>query len=147
MLKNSLGNSLNKYRFELRHITVLALILISFQVILTFVQRSSFHELLTETQQWYQRNSAERLANSNSTALELLIENRGSSNKQQVIQSFNIILTQQILEQNIEDVAIMVMQDGNIIAIDGGLELYNFLTKINISDKSNSRHLNALMEG
>ena len=115
----------------------LAFILISFQVILTLVQRSSFHELLTETQQWYQRNSAERFANSNSTALELLIENMGvldkntSVSKEQVIQSFNIILTQLILEQNIEDVAIIVIQDGNVIAIDEGIELYNFLTKNN----------------
>ena len=56
MLKNSIENNYQKYRLELRHITVLAFILISFQVILTLVQRSSFHELITETQQWYQRN-------------------------------------------------------------------------------------------
>lgn len=150
MLKHRLGNNYQKYRLELRHITVLAFILISFQVILTLVQRSSFHELITETQQWYQRNSAERLANSNSTALELLIENMGvletrsTSDKQQIIQSFNIILTQQILEQNIEEVAIIVIQDGEIIAIDEGIELFNFLTKQNISNNSNNRHANGV---
>lgn len=151
MLKKRLENNYQKYRLELRHITVLAFILISFQVILTLVQRSSFHELITETQHWYQRNSAERLANSNSTALELLIEdmgtleNRSSSDKQQIIQSFNIILTQQILEQNIEDVAIFVVQDGKIIAIDEGIELFNYLTRQKISDASNSRHLNGAL--
>ena len=148
MLKNSIENNYQKYRLELRHITVLAFILISFQVILTLVQRSSFHELITETQQWYQRNSAERLANSNSTALELLIENMGvletrsASDKQQIIQSFNIILTQQILEQNIEDVAIFVIQNGKTIAIDEGIGLFNFLTKVPISDALNSKHTN-----
>ena len=97
MIKKSLGNNLKKYRLELRHITVLAFILIAFQVILTLVQRSSFHELLFESQQWYQRNSAERLANINSTSLELLIENLGNlkkislEEKQRIIQSFNII--------------------------------------------------------
>lgn len=129
---------------------MLAFILISFQVILTLVQRSSFHELITETQHWYQRNSAERLANSNSTALELLIENMGtletrsSADIQQIIQSFNIILTQQILEQNIEDVAIFVIQNGKIISIDEGIELFNFLEKQIIADSSNSRHANGV---
>lgn len=148
MLKNSIENNYQKYRLELRHITVLAFILISFQVILTLVQRSSFHELITETQQWYQRNSAERLANSNSTALELLIENMGvletrsASDKQQIIQSFNIILTQQILEQNIEDVAVFVVQNGKTIAIDEGIGLFNFLTKVPISESLSSKHTN-----
>lgn len=150
MLKKRIENNYQKYRLELRHITVLAFVLISFQVILTLVQRSSFHELITETQQWYQRNSAERLANSNSTALELLIENMGvletrsSSDKQQIIQSFNIILTQQILEQNIEDVAIFVVHNGEIIAIDEGIELFNYLTKRNLTDNSNYKHLNGV---
>ncbi|MBU0475105.1 MAG: ATP-binding protein [Bacteroidetes bacterium] len=150
MLKNRIENNYHKYRLELRHITVLAFILISFQVILTLVQRSSFHELITETQHWYQRNSAERLANSNSTALELLIENMGtletrsSADIQQIIQSFNIILTQQILEQNIEDVAIFVIQNGKIISIDEGIELFNFLEKQIIADSSNSRHANGV---
>lgn len=148
MLKNSIENNYQKYRLELRHITVLAFILISFQVILTLVQRSSFHELITETQQWYQRNSAERLANSNSTALELLIENMGvletrsASDRQQIIQSFNIILTQQILEQNIEDVAVFVVQNGKTIAIDEGIGLFNFLTKVPISEALSSKHTN-----
>jgi hypothetical protein len=146
MINKRLKKNYSKYRLELRHITVLAFILISFQVILTLIQRSSFHELLTETQQWYQRNSAERIANSNSTALELLIENTGNLdyksavNKQKVIQSFNIILTQQILEQNIEDVAIIIFQDEKIFAIDDGADLFNFLTKKEISTNSNDNH-------
>ncbi len=150
MIKKDLGKKIKKYRLELRHITVLAFILISFQVILTIVQRSSFHELLVETQQWYQRNSAERLANSNSTALELLIENLGSldeispAKQQRAIQSFNIILTQQILEQNIEDVAIVVMNEGEIVAIDDGAELFNLLTKRSTSNKANLNHPKAI---
>lgn len=150
MIKKDLGKKIKKYRLELRHITVLAFILISFQVILTIVQRSSFHELLVETQQWYQRNSAERLANSNSTALELLIENLGSldeispAKQQRAIQSFNIILTQQILEQNIEDVAIVVMNEGEIVAIDDGAELFNLLTKRSTSNKASLNHPKAI---
>ncbi len=150
MIKKNIGNSIKKYRLELRHLTVLAFILISFQVILTLVQRSSFHELLVETQQWYQRNSAERLANSNSTALELLIENLGSleemskAKQQRAIQSFNIILTQQILEQNIEDVALVVMQEGEIVVIDDGLQLFNFLINRTATQSSNINHPNAL---
>ncbi len=150
MIKKTLGNNLKKYRLELRHITVLAFILIAFQVILTLVQRSSFHELLFETQQWYQQNSAERLANINSTSLELLIENLGDLNKisleekQRIIQSFNIILTQQILEQNIEDVTLVVMKDVKVAAIDYGIELYNFLTKKTLPKESNHKHQRAI---
>ena len=150
MLNTSIKKNYSKYRLELRHITVLAFVFISFQVILTLVQRSSFHELITETQQWYRRNSAERIANSNSTALELLIANMGNLeykkpvDKQKVIQSFNIILTQQILEQNIEDVAIIIFKDDKIFAIDNGAELFNFLTKKNISANSNQNHITGI---
>lgn len=150
MNKRSLGSNIKKYRLELSHLTVLAFILISFQVILTLVQRSSFQELLLETQKWYQRNSAERLANSNSTSLELLLENLGSleeislAKKQRAIQSFNIILTQQLLEQNIEDVVILIMQGDDIVAIDDGAELFNFITKKAISLNSNNKHQKAV---
>ena len=150
MIKKSLGSNIKKYRLELSHLTVLAFILISFQVILTLVQRSSFQELIVETQQWYQRNSAERIANSNSTTLELLLENLGSleeispAKRQRAIQSFNIILTQQILEQNIEDVVIIIMKGADIIAIDDGTELFNYVTNKTTSLNSIDKHQKAV---
>ncbi len=142
--------NLRKYKLELRHITVLAMILILFQAILTIVQRSSFQELLNETQIWYQRNSAERLANVNSTALELLIENF-SANKDitpveeyNVIRSFNIILIQQMLEQNIEDIVVLAFHGGNVVALDNGEQLHRYLVKEPLLVLSDSLHSSAI---
>lgn len=148
-MNNNTKMNLKKYKLELRHITVLAIILILFQAILTLVQRSSFQELLTETQIWYQRNSAERLANVNSTSLELLIENFNALDEiteaetENVIRSFNIILIQQILEQNIEEIVILLFNHGNVVAIDDGEQLYNFLVKEPLFSASDSIHTRA----
>lgn len=149
MIKKSLGK-LQQYNLELRHITVLLFMLIIFQLVLISIQRSSFTSFLTQTQQWYQRNSAERLANSNATTLELLIENLLSleeisqSEETRIIKSFNIVLTQQLLEQNINDVCVLVIRDNKTIVIDDGRELFNLIRHHKIISNANSRHSEAI---
>lgn len=114
------------------------------------LQRSSIHDMLTETQQWYRQHSAELLANTNATSLELLIENMNDienisvPEKKKIIQSFNIILTQQMLEKNIRDVCIVVKKENKIYAIDNGKQLFDFLIHLPITNISNSKHKMAL---
>jgi len=137
---------IGKYRLERRHITVAVLMLIFFVIVLMIIQRSSIHDMLTETQQWYRQHSAELLANTNATSLELLIESMNDlgkispPEKKRIIQSFNIILTQQMLERNIRDVCILVPKDSTVFAIDDGKQLFNFLTNVPITNVSNCRH-------
>jgi len=109
MITKKIADKISKYRFEFRHITVLLVILISFQIILSFIQKSSLQSFLETTQQWYQQDSAERMANLSTTSLELLVGNmhsdinRSEEEKQKIVQSFNIIFSQQLLEPNVED--------------------------------------------
>ncbi len=149
MIKST-KDKLKKYHIEFRHITAVVLMLVVFQFILSLVQRSSFNDLLTETQHWYQRHSAEILGNTNATSLELLIENvdsfenLGETQRRKIIQSFNIILTQQILERNIKEICIVTEQSGSIITIDNGIDLLHFLENKQLSSARNSQHKTAV---
>ncbi len=147
--QNKIKRQIGKYNLEFRHITVLALILIFFVWILMFLQRASVHDMLAETQHWYQRHSAEILANTNSTSIELLIENMNDTysnyqpDKKKLIQSFNIILTQQLLDNNIKDVCIFVKVGDSVVAIDNGQQLFEFLSKHKITKNNYNLHLQA----
>ena len=134
MMKRNLADKMSKYRFEFRHITVLLVILISFQIILSFIQKSSIQSFLEKTQEWYQQDSAERMANLSTTSLELLVGNmRGDiennqEEKQKIIQSFNIIFSQQLLEPHVEETCLIILKDNIPIVINEGIDFYNFLT-------------------
>ncbi|MDD8016831.1 MAG: ATP-binding protein [Bacteroidota bacterium] len=122
-----------QYRFEIRHLTVLFVILIFFQIIVSFVHKLSLQKILVSTQQWYQQDSAERLANLTTTSLELLLESRSKSESLQqyevnkIIQDLNIILSQQYLNQNVQEICLLVTIDSSIVAIDDGHVLYEYI--------------------
>ena len=129
-----LPEKIKMYRVEIRHLTVLFAILIAFQVILSFIHKASLQKLLISTQEWYQKDSAERLANVTSTSFELLYETIRTRSKltdvevRKVIQAFDIILSQQLLEKNVEEICILVSRNNKVYAIDDGKVLYNFLS-------------------
>ena len=56
-------DQVNKYRFELRHLTILFIVLIIFQLIIAALHKISLQNFVVKTQEWYQKDSAERLAN------------------------------------------------------------------------------------
>lgn len=153
MTKQKFLDSLKRYRFELRHITVLFIVLIFFQIILSIIQKQSLQKFLENTQKWYQQDSAEKIAHLASTSLELLLENvdirniQSDYDERKIIQSFNIIFSQQLLEKNIEDVCLIVTIEGKNYAIDDGTVLYDFLLgKPQVEDlvSSSERHKSVL---
>src|SRR5512143_2374342 len=115
---------LRRYHFEFRHLTILFVLLIVFQLAVSFVHRNSVQRFLTETQAWYQQDSAERLANLTSTSLELLLESRvrggrlDEAEARKIIQGFNIIFSQQLLHQNVEEVCLLVAWGDSVLAVD-----------------------------
>lgn len=125
--------SLKKYHFEIRHLLVLFLILILFQVVLYYVHSSSINNMLEKTMELYRMDSAERLANLTTTSLELVLElslaepEKTPENQQQAIQAFDIILTQQKLQQNVDDICLLFQSGTNTYAIDNGQTLYDFI--------------------
>ena len=125
--------SLQRYHFELRHLTILFIILIVFQLAVSLVHRNAVQNSLTQTQAWYQQDSAERLANLTTTSLELLLESRtqqaieDETESRKVVQGFNIIFSQQLLHQNVQEVCLLVQRGDSLIAIDDGQALYSFI--------------------
>ncbi|WKZ70834.1 MAG: ATP-binding protein [Melioribacteraceae bacterium] len=133
MTRQKFIEHLKRYRFELRHITVLFIVLVFFQIILSIIQKQSLQNFLENTQQWYQQDSAEKIAHLATTSMELLLENVDIRNidsdyeQRKIIQSFNIIFSQQLLEKNIEDICLIVNIENQEVAIDDGTTLFNFL--------------------
>ncbi len=141
----------HKYRFEIRHITVLALVLILFQFIVLFMNQNSLLNIFLKTQRWYQQDAAERIANLTATSIEMLLESKNQgvglpeAERRKIIQDFNIIFSQQLLDKNVQNVCILIPHEGRIIAIDDGQQLYNYYfgdaRRVHSSD---SAHLEAI---
>lgn len=125
--------NIGHYRFEIRHLTVLFIILLCFQIIISFVHKVSLQKILFSTQEWYQQDSAERLANLTATSIELLLESRTKNENlkphevSKLIQDINIILSQQYLQQNVQELCLLVRSDSAVVAIDDGHVLYDFI--------------------
>ncbi len=121
-----------KYHFELKHLFVLLIVLIFFQILVSLVHKSSLKKLLVKTQDWYQQDSAERLANLLSNSLEMLLETASSSasltpeTARKIIQGINNILSQPLLQQNVEDICILIPESNRIFAIDNGQVLFHY---------------------
>lgn len=124
---------IEKYRFEFRHFTILFIILIAFQGALSFIHNASLRSFMVKTQNWYQRNSAEKLANVTTTSLELLTEavnlrsTMTPSQRLRVTDALNIVLSQELLAKNAKDICILVSRKNKIYAIDEGGTLLNYL--------------------
>ncbi len=149
-LSKKISFRMNKYHLELRHLTLLLSILILFVLILMIIERSFVHDLLTGTKKWYRRHSAEVLANTNTTSLELIIENINDfsslshDEENRIVQSFNIILTQQMLERNIKELCILIPAGDSVIVIDDGKELLHFLAGLKVQPADASHYKSAI---
>ena len=53
-------NKIKNYHFEWKHLLVLFIVLIFFQIIISFTHQISLTDLKAETQDWYKRDSAEK---------------------------------------------------------------------------------------
>ncbi len=151
MFKKYLRNKISKYRFEIRHITIFFTILILFQIVLAFVQKTSLNDFLSETQDWYKRYSAERLATITSTSMELLFENlflnKSVSNMEdeKIVYSFNVIFKQQLIQRAVDDICLILVKDQKIYVIDSGQKLDEYIKgKLSPYDLNMSTHNEAL---
>jgi len=115
------------------------------------MNQNSLRKVFVKSQQWYQQDAAERIANLTTTSIEMLLESKGSkaklsdSEERKIIQDFNIIFSQQLLDKNVQSVSILIPHGNAIIAIDDGKQLYDYLfgetKKIQSSD---SKHAEAI---
>jgi signal transduction histidine kinase len=127
-----LSESVNQYHFQLKHLMVLFLVLGMFFVVVSVIQKTTLKNLLINTQDWYQRDSAEMMANLTATSIELLLETTALStstnqpNELNIIQALNIILSQQKLEQHAQELCLLIDRGDSIVVFDNGKELYDY---------------------
>jgi signal transduction histidine kinase len=132
-MKKKLSAKIKEYHFEFKHVTVLFIILFSFQLIVSFVNKASIKSFLDTTKEWYQKESAEEIANLTATAIELAIESinpRDSIDTEQerrVVQSFDIIFSQQQLTHNIDKLFLIIQKGDQSYCINDGKTLYKAL--------------------
>jgi hypothetical protein len=133
MFNGIILNKISKYRFEIRHIIVFFTIIIIFQIVVAFIQKSALDSFLRETQIWYRKYSAERLAVVTSTSMELFFENfflhksNTDYDKKEFIYSFNIIFKQQLLQKGFEDIFLILSKNHKLYVIDSGQKLHSYL--------------------
>ena len=124
---------LKEYHFQFKHLTVIFVVLFTFQLIVSFINKSSIRSFFDSTQSWYQKDSAERLANLSATTFELLLEtiNRkkdiDNETSNRITKAFDIIFSQEVLQHNIEELCILIKKENNIYAIDDGRTLFRVL--------------------
>jgi len=129
---NGIFQSFKKYHFEIRHLTVFFFVLIIFQLAVSFVYKFSMQKFIVKAQEWYQQDSAERLANLTATSLELLLESKSQNQNlsdvdiRKIVQDFNIIFSQYLLHQNVQEICLLVITDSVVAAIDDGKVLYQY---------------------
>ena len=123
MYKRKILNKISQYKFEIRHITIFFTILIIFQIVLAFIQKSSLDDFLGETQAWYRKYSAERLAVVTSTSMELLFENLflhkpyTDFEDKEIIYSFNVIFKQQVMQKSVDDIFLILSKNHRLYVI------------------------------
>ncbi len=131
--RKNIFEKIKEYHFEFKHVTVLFLILFIFQVAVSFINKASIKNFLTTTQEWYQKESAEEIANLTATSLELVIESISKTSikdieqQNKIIQSLEIIFSQQQLSHNITNLTLLVKQRDKIIKIEDGKTLFRYL--------------------
>ena len=62
MKTKKLVDKIKEYHFEFKHVTVLFIILFAFQLIVSFINKAAIKSFLNNTQDWYQKESAEEIA-------------------------------------------------------------------------------------
>ncbi len=131
-MKRKFFEQFKKYHFEWKHLAILFMVLIFFQLIVSYINKVSLHRLIDQTENWYKLDSAEKIANLTSTSIELLMETNptkktySAEQRQELIQAFNIIFSQQILQQNILEVCLLGEYNNQYYAIDNGQALFEF---------------------
>jgi len=139
MAHKKIVDTFREYHFEFKHLTVLFIVIFAFQLIISIINKVSITNFLSSTQEWYQKDSAERLANLTTTSIELLLETinpkkvLSEEESRRITQSFDIIFSQQLLQHNIEELCILVNKGDSVVAIDEGKVLFSYLVNENLS--------------
>ncbi len=151
-IRDRIKEKISRYQFEIRHIIVIFVVLISFQVILIFLQKETLSNFLLDTQSWFQKYYAERLALVTTTNMEMLFENQQRLRIQRedsdntIASALNVILKQQSIHRSVDDICLFLVRADNVYVVDGGQKLAAFFnnTLEPVSENIDSHHMSGL---
>jgi len=127
---------LSQYRFEIRHIIALFVVLISFPDHSRPVPKSLLGGFLTETQNWFPEILCGEAGRS---SLDKHVENCSSrttsgsahSTKRSTrarLYSLNVIIKQQLIQRSVEDICLNPHKEQPLYVVDNGQKLYSYFT-------------------
>lgn len=111
---------------------VIFVVLISFQVLLAFFQKSLVTNFLDDAQRWFQKYHAERIAVVTSANLENLFENqqrmrsKGTVDEAQMIYSVNVIFKQLVMQRSVEEISLILLKDGKLYLVVNGQQMNDY---------------------
>jgi hypothetical protein len=143
---------LKNIQFGWKHILVIFITLIIFQVFVSHLQQNTLRDLLSDTMDWYKKNSAEQIGNLTTTSLELLLESDPLDNskdkvsrERNIIHALNSILKQPLMKRNVEEMCVILPYKDTFIATDLGQALYAYFYNRQVSEALvNPIHNNAI---
>lgn len=128
-------------RFGWKHLLIIFLTLIIFQVFVSHLQQNTLRDLLSDTMDWYKQNSAEQIGNLTTSSLELLLESDPINNSgdkinrtKNLIHALNSILKQPLMKRNVEKMCVILPYNEKYVAMDLGQTLYSYFYNNQVSD-------------
>ncbi|MCK6600689.1 MAG: ATP-binding protein [Bacteroidetes bacterium] len=118
-----------KYRFEFKHITILFVILIAFQLILSFVHKASLRSFLNNYSEKTEREYVRQLATQTIGTLDFLIRNGKhlpESNRFDLIMALNKSLLPDSSNPALKEICFFVSRGDSTVIIDRGEALLQF---------------------
>ena len=123
--------SIKPRHFNLKHVLTLFLVIVVLQTVLSYQHSTNSQALFNRSLDLFRHDSAERIADLTAISLDLLID-QGLRNPptetneiRNTIQEYDVVLSLQSLQQNVDEICILISSRGNIYAIDNGTELYD----------------------
>jgi len=122
-----------RVRFSWKHIVLLFVLLMVAQVFVSHMQQNTLRDLLSDTMNWYRRNSAEQIGNLTTSSLELLLESAPiaqgetiAEGKRNLIHALNQILKQPLINRNVEQVCLILPNGDKLLAMDLGQNVFSY---------------------
>lgn len=118
------------YKFEIQHLLVLFIVVVVFQTALSFINSQSTRQMFDQAMEYYRRDSAERIADLTTTALELQLEpsitelDPSPDERERDILALEKLFSQQVLQRNIDAVFLLVEYQGELLQLHEGLQIY-----------------------
>ncbi len=128
--------SIKKFKhihFGWKHLVFIFIGLVVFHLFVSQLEENNLRNLHSETMDWYQRNSVEKIANLTTTSLELLLESeppRHSRDRARwetsTVHALNSILKQPLMDRNVEQMCVIVPYKNTFAALDLGRSVFSY---------------------